>query len=235
MGWVQEVKSLKSLQDFQEETWRLASEVELGGVSRSPKNPREIILLLHGLNERGRRIYRKCLPYLPPDALILAPNGVFTIPHQKADKLSLGYAWYFFDRIQKNYLVNQDQAVALLLKLIEIKNPTNLPVTIIGFSQGGYLAPILANALPETRLVIGIGCEFMPHLVGDKINYPLEAIHGTNDQIIKSDHALKQISELALKNIKVGWHPVEDAAHEINQDIGIKIKELLEHYGKRSL
>lgn len=226
---------MKSLQDFKEENWTLRADVTVGGVSRVPQKPDEIILLLHGLAERGRRIYRKLIPYLPENALVIAPNGTFTIPRQKDDSLSLGYAWYFYDRGSKSYLVNQDAARSVLKSLVAAKNPQHLPVTIIGFSQGGYLAPLVGQDIEETKLVIGLGCEFRHNLITEKPKFPMVAIHGENDAIISPTLAQNEIRLLGERGFDIPFYSVEATAHEITKSMGLKVKDVLESYGKRSL
>lgn len=180
-------------------------------------------------------MYRKLLPYLPGDAIIIAPNGPFPLPRVKEHKIDYGYAWYFYDKFERKYLINQDLPKSWIKEIVELNNPLNLPVTIIGFSQGGYLAPMVGKVIKNTRLVIGIGCEFRHHLVDAPLDFVMEAIHGKNDETIPATDALNEIALLKNKNIKSGWHLIDETGHEITIGVGNKVKELVEAYGKRSL
>ncbi|HXH73964.1 MAG TPA: hypothetical protein VNJ08_03315, partial [Bacteriovoracaceae bacterium] len=87
---------MKNLHEIKEETWQFNSQAMMSGVIREVPDPREIFLLLHGLNERGKKIFRKLNSYLPSDALILAPNGIFPLADQNESGLRLGYTWYYY-------------------------------------------------------------------------------------------------------------------------------------------
>jgi predicted esterase len=124
--------------------------------------------------------------------------------------------------------VNQSFALSLLKELIRLENPTKLPLTIIGFSQGGYLAPMLGYELTETDRVIGIGCEFRHYFFKTHPQFKLSAFNGASDQIITAQNAMKEIAQLKDKDIHVSWHLVQNAKHEITSEMGVELKKLLE-------
>ncbi len=225
---------MKNLQERQEETWTFQSFAELKGIVRRVNYPKEVILLLHGLGERGKRIYRKLLPALPSDALVLAPNAPFPVP-RKDGKKDYGYSWYFYDKVQQEYFINQNLAKFWLRDLLQIENPKALPVTIIGFSQGGYLAPVVAQEIAETKLVIGLSCEFRHHLITRRPAFRLVALHGKNDDVVTSQLALDQIETLNRKGIPVEFQLVEETNHEISAIMTRLIQKILETHGKARL
>lgn len=229
------MKELKNLQENSEVSRKLSALLTLQTVERRPENPKSIILLLHGLDERGRRIYRKLLKYLPADSYVLAPNAPFPLPRQKSDRVDYGYSWYFYDKFQQIYHVDQTLALSLLHNLLKEINGQELPLTIIGFSQGGYLAPLLGYQEKTTRHIIGIGCEFRTRFFPHSPAFTLDAVHGEADTIIPPDMAKKEIELLKEKNITVQWHPVTGAKHEISSDMGLTVQKILEQYGERSL
>lgn len=226
---------LKNLQEIIESKWEFTSFAQLEGIVRRPESPSEVILLLHGLNERGKRIYRKLVPFLPKDALLIAPNAPFPLPRMKEHGLTYGHSWYFYDKTNRTYFINQDLSKYWLRDLLKIENPNSLPVTIIGFSQGGYLAPLAGREIPETKLVIGLACEFRSTLIHEKLPFPLAAIHGEKDEIITPKMALDEIQNLKKFNMDIGWHTIENAGHEITIEMAKKVQLVLESYGTRSL
>jgi predicted esterase len=226
---------LKNLQDLREIKWEFTSFAELSGVVRRVSAPDEVVLLLHGLGERGKRIYRKLLPYLPSNALIIAPNGPFPLPRNKEGRMDFGHSWYFYDKLEKKYFINQDLAKFWLRDLMKLENPDQLPVTIIGFSQGGYLAPLAGVEIAQTKLIIGLACEFRETLIQDKLPFPMVAIHGQKDEIITSNSALTEIQKLKKIGINVDFHLVQEAGHEITTEMGMMVQKILESYGTRSL
>ncbi len=226
---------MKTLQDYEEKRYELKALAVFDGVERAVANPEQVILLLHGLHERGLRIYRKLARYLPENALILSPNAPFPLPREKEGRTEYGFCWYFYDRESKSYFLNQSLAVSWLTEFFKSKNVSHLPLTIIGFSQGGYLAPMLGQALPSTRLVFGLGCEFRDNLVSEKITFPLIGLHGENDTIVNVSHSRADAEKLQAKNLPVSWEMIPETGHEISELMGTKIKSIMETYGKNSL
>jgi predicted esterase len=223
---------VKNLQDLEEDRWLFQSFALMDGTVRKVEHPQEIILLLHGYNERGRRIFRKLLPYLPKEALILAPNGPFPLPRPKEDRLDFGFAWYFFDRFKKTYLINQDLPKNWLREFVRQNNPDHLPLTIIGFSQGGYLAPLAGLLLPETKLVVGLGCEFRSPLLPQICPFPLVGLHGEQDEVISPASSQKEAEVLQQRGFDCEWFLIHDCKHEVNANAGLKVQAILEKYGK---
>lgn len=227
---------MKKLQETLDKNWSFTSIGQLSGVIRRPEKAREVILLLHGLNERGKRIMRKLLPALPTHALIIAPNAPFPLPRVKENRVSYGHSWYFYDKFDQQYYLNQDIAKHWLKEMLREENPEGLPLTIIGFSQGGYLAPLVGEIIPETKLIIGLACEFRTTLIKANLPFPLEAIHGKLDEIVTAESAMSEIKKLHDSlGLKIGWHLLDNTAHEISSEMAFKVKEVLEHYGNRSL
>lgn len=221
---------MKSLQDYQEVRYELKASAVFDGVERTVDKPDQVILLLHGLQERGLRIYRKLIRQLPDNALILAPNAPFPFPREKDGRTEYGFAWYLYDRATKSYYLDQKLAVSWLTELLTSKNLNHLPLTIIGFSQGGYLAPMVGHALPQTKLVIGLSCEFRENLVAKDIAVPLVGLHGENDLVVNREH-----SRAEAEKLKVRWEIIPDTAHEISERMAERVRELLEEYGKDRL
>ncbi len=199
---------------------------------RRVESPKRVILLLHGLGQRGKRIYRKLLAQLPSDALIIAPNGPYPIPRQKEGRTDFGHSWYFYDKHEKSYFISMDLSVHWLKDLVKIENTNKLPVTIIGFSQGGYMSPHVGLAIPETQLVIGLACEFRSNLIHQSPPFKLIAVHGEEDEVVSPESQKFEIESLKMKGIVVDYHLVSNSAHEITTEMASVVHSLLENYGK---
>lgn len=226
---------LKNLQESRDQVAHVVAPFPLKFAEIKPSNPRSLILLLHGLDERGLRIQRKLMKYLPEDAHVIAPNGPFPLARVKSDRVDFGYAWHFYDPFTKSYEIDQSFTRGLLKDLLEKLNPHKLPVVIIGFSQGGYIAPGIAFEVPETQLVVGIGCEFRPHFFPTLPHFKLLSVHGLDDKIIPATHAEENNQLLKARGIEVAWVPLQNTAHEINSAVGEVIRAALEKYAKPSL
>src|SRR5690606_38009369 len=181
-------------------------------------------------------IFRKLSPYLPEDAIILAPNAPFPIPRRSEMGLSYGFSWYFYDSVTGKYFLNQDMARDWLKELLKIYNPHHLPLTIIGFSQGGYLAPLVGLDHPTTNFVMGLGCEFRSTLIKEQLHFPLVGLHGKDDDIVSAESSLKNFDMIKHLALKSHWEELPGTKHEINQVMGQRVSTILESfYAKRSL
>ncbi len=226
------VRFLKILHESSEESWCFTSRAEFKGMVRRVESPKRVILLLHGLGQRGKRIYRKLLAHLPSDALIIAPNGPFPIPRQKEGKTDFGHSWYFYDKHEGSYFISMDLSIHWLRDLLKIENPLRLPVTIIGFSQGGYMSPHVGMAIPETQLVIGLACEFRSNFIHQMPSFKLIAVHGELDEIVAPSAQKSEIDSLKMIGIEIDYHLIPNTGHEITTEMAKMVNSLLEAYGK---
>lgn len=226
---------MKNLQESKEESWNLTGNWQLQTIECKPENPKSLTLLLHGYDERGLRIFRKLRRFLPTDSYIIAPNAPFPLPRVKSNRVDFGYGWYFYNPFTKNYHVDQTLALSLLKDLLKKANPDNLPVNIIGFSQGGYLAPLVGYAEKNAKHVIGIGCEFRTRFFTRPLPFTLDAIHGSADPIISPEHALVEITALKEQGFDIPWHLIPELKHELTTEVGLTITKILEQYGEGSL
>jgi phospholipase/carboxylesterase len=222
---------LKNLQEKAEESWQFSAKTSQTGILNTGKNPKEAFLLLHGLSERGRRIYRKLYSALPEGCIVMAPNAPFPMPRVKEDKMYMGHAWYIYDGIQQKYVIDKTWAINCLKEIVKISNPNKLPLTIIGFSQGGYLGWEAGLQIPETKLMIGLGCEFRAGLFKTTPAFPLVAIHGSDDPVIRVEKAHAEVLALRDKDIHCDWHQIEGTTHEISTGVVNQVKEVLKQYG----
>lgn len=226
---------MKILQE-NEQRIEIKSLVQMDLTSYIPENPKSIILLLHGLSEKGKRIYRKLLPFLPQDAIILAPNAPFPIQRESAFGLSYGFSWYFYDAKNRQYFLDQKMSRSALDEILKIYNPDTLPLTIIGFSQGGYLAPLVGMDQTATKLVIGLGCEFRDTLIQSKLHFPLVGIHGADDNIISPESSLESFNKIKHLSPDAEWLSLPDTKHEVSAIMGQKVSDILEKFhAERSL
>ncbi len=149
--------------------------------------------------------------------------------------MDYGHSWYFYDKLEKRYFTTQDLAKYWLRDLIHLENPAKLPVTIIGFSQGGYLAPLVGLEIPETRLVVGLACEFRSNLLTALPCFPLVAVHGDADGVVSAEASRRELALLEERGLDVAFHPIPGTGHEISSPMARTIKEILEGYATRNL
>jgi predicted esterase len=82
---------------------------------------------------------------------------------------------------------------------------------------------------------VGLACEFRTTLIHGKPLFPMVAVHGDQDQIIKLSMAQNEITKLKDIGIEVDLHIIPEVGHEITTSMGKTVETILERYGKRSL
>lgn len=203
------------------------------------KNPKDfsgdhIYILLHGYSETGFKIYKrlghKLANHFGEKALILAPNGLYPLPkafplgkRPVGEDLLMGYAWYFFDQTTNEFLIDYQIPMNSLKNFIADQNPNNLPVTIIGYSQGGYLAPFVGMGYENTHEVIGINCSFREDLMKEIPSFPLSLFQGAEDKIIETDLAKERFDQLKKRGSKGTYKSIKNEDHKLSPHISDEV------------
>lgn len=182
-------------------------------------DPQELILLLHGYAQNGNKILRELEPIFPKNALVLAPNGLFPMPYKTEKGFKVSYSWYFYDSLKEDYFITPDLSVEFLKKGIEQLGLSALPKRIIGFSQGGYLAPFAALALKNITQVVGIGCEYLTAELPASLPFRVDAIHGEQDDVVPFELGKTSHAELCRKAGFGEFHSVPQSGHKIDESI----------------
>lgn len=198
------------------------------------ESPEEVIILLHGFAESGERIFSKLEPVLPTRALVLAPNAVFPMAHKNAaGEYKMVHAWYFYDPGSKQYVIDMRVALDYLATGLKTLGLAHLPKRIIGFSQGGYLAPFAALRLGNVRQVVGVACEYLVEELfselkaGEQAPFRIDGVHGALDEIVQLEESRLSHAELAHQGIEGEFVVLEKSAHRFDPAIAEAVKTLL--------
>lgn len=191
----------------------------------SPK-PTQTFILLHGFYENAPIIKEKLLSLIPKDANVLIPNGCFPLPKRRANGWELFFSWYFFDEVSQNFYVEYDFPAGVLEKLVNQLGLGELPITIIGYSQGGYLSPFLAERLPTCEKVIGLGCSYKFDMLKDSSHFKIDGIHGDADDKVDPINAQNCFDKLDSK-IKGQFSMLPDVGHALDEEFLDEIKKIL--------
>jgi predicted esterase len=204
---------------------------------RRPENPKGLVLLMHGYGQTGAYIFDKLEKYIPREFAVLAPNAPFPMylwdatfpsPGWRDRKVRMGYTWYFYDSKTGEYLtIGMEPSLESLTAGMRHLNLVGLPTVVIGFSQGGYVAPFIAQKVETTKQVIGIGCEFLAADLEGGVPYRTDAIFGDSDKIASLEAGRKSHEDFLKKTGKPGdFHVIQGLDHEITAAVGEKIKEI---------
>lgn len=176
-----------------------------------------VFILNHGFMSNNERMWRRFIHRLPPEANVLAANGPYPIPQKDGEGWKVGYSWFFYDNTTNRYLIDYSICKDFIKNLCQQLGFVDNPKTIIGFSQGGYAAPHMAESLSRVDHVIGIGCRFNIQNPQWPDNLVIEAVHGQEDDVVewpgaeKSFLALPKSHQGRIKSFKgVAHKPSEE-------------------------
>lgn len=180
-------------------------------------NAKRIYVFLHGFSQTGEFLFKKLKDLVPEDAIIISPNGPFLVPELKNGDYIDRYSWYFYDSKKDNFYINYLPAAQYLNKIIENFNPNNLPVVLIGYSQGGYLAPKVAELCPNVEAVIGLACKFRTSRFEYKSNVTYHQIHAVNDEVIIYKFTKEEFDELNKLGNRGKFLTLEHSKHHLDE------------------
>ncbi len=198
------------------------ADIETAGDSRSKK----LFLLLHGYGESGHKMLKRLRPYLPSDAYLLAPNGVYPLPARTEEGYQMGFAWYFFDPVSLKYFIDYDLPASFLKSLVEELGLQNKEITIIGYSQGGYLAPFAGEKLEQCKQVISVNANYKYEMYNYPIPFKFYGLNGMKDEIVDPHNAQKSFEKLLEKGVSGKFFGFPEDGHRFSRPFLEKIKEL---------
>jgi predicted esterase len=187
---------------------------------------KKLLILLHGYQQTAEKIYSKVKSALPKDLAILVANGIYPLPERKEGHYEVGYAWYLYDNFADEYLFDQKPAASLMKSLIENLGFKNSPKILVGYSQGGYFAPFLAQELENVTRLIGVSCHFLVDEI-KKPTYKIDALHGENDEVVNPKES-REAHEQLIKNGAVGsFQMVSGEGHKITPNLVSHLEKML--------
>lgn len=189
-------------------------------------NKKSLLLLLHGYQQTGVWIYKR-LRKLFPDYEIYSPNALFPLPHRLENSWLMTYGWYFFDPDTKEYIVDMQPAVDYLKAFLEPHLAGVEDIRIIGFSQGGYIAPVLAKELSQVKQVIGVGCRYRTELLTGQLGFRIDAIHGVEDQIVEHDRAQECHAQIISQGNTGEFLSMPSVGHELNPAVAEQVRAMM--------
>lgn len=192
-------------------------------------NATKIGIVLHGYAQNSSIIMDSLQEVLKDeDYNWFVPNGVFPMPKQVAKEVKYRFAWYFYDSIQEKYFIDFTYPTFILSKFLEMNNPTGLPVTIIGYSQGGYLAPFLAQAVSQTKTVISINANYRYDMLEEnKFDFNLWALHGDKDEVVDYNRSKNSYNHIKDKLNGGNFITINDGKHMIDDKYILELKKLI--------
>jgi predicted esterase len=200
-------------------------------VTHSVEKPSRLYILLHGFSQSGEKIYSRAehaILQAKEGTFILAPNGPYPMAHASDDGWKVGFSWYFHDPAKDDYFIDMENSISLLNGMIDEFSLRGVPATVIGFSQGGYLAPLFAEKCPQVDHVIGIGCEFLKdEIKPGKPAFRLDQIHGEEDDIVTPQNSKNSHEALVARGAEGKFVLVPGEGHGMSLAILAALKTLI--------
>ena len=187
----------------------------------------KLYLLLHGYAESGTHLFNNLVDLLPGDATILAPNGTQPIPKKNQDHWSLNFAWYFYDNVSGKYFIDYKIPALYIKNLLQALGLEETPVTLIGYSQGGYLAPFAALELQQVEKVVGLCCSYKHEMLPQKLPFPIYGLHGEDDLLVDPQNASNCHQQLILKGNEGQFQLIPNQGHRLTPQFLKHLKQYL--------
>lgn len=189
---------------------------------------KETVVLLHGYAERAERILRLLADAVPKSANILVPNAPFPVPIQREAGWKEAYSWYFYDPSTRSMVVSPETAIQAMKYLIHQRLGATVPLRLVGFSQGGYFAPLLAQALPQVRQAICIAAQFPARYYPERPGmFRLDAINGALDEVCPLETSKAEFSALTSRGWSGEFVSLPETAHRIDDAVRAQVARLL--------
>lgn len=206
-------------------------------VYREVPDAQELILILHGYSLSGEIMMNKLEPLCPESSAVLAPNAPFPIPERKAaGGYRIGFSWYFYDPTTDEYYIDMKVALEFLEVMVQKLGLSHLPKRVIGFSQGGYLAPFAALQLGNVRQIVGIASEYLPQEIDEvlrssgrswKLPFRVDAVHGEQDDVVSPVNARKAHQEMLACGARGEFVGLEGEGHRLSPGVLKAVSEML--------
>lgn len=203
-------------------------------VHRPTTAPRAIALFLHGYTDHGASFFRRLFPNGWPhelrDIAWIAPNGPFPVPVKTPIGWREAYSWYFYDMEAEKMVIPPDTSLSAIEAILDLHFPEGhslIPKLIVGFSQGGFLAPMLARRLPHTKELVTVGTGYRPEYYHALPPLTVTAVHGTTDEVFPSEDAIKAHQSILELGHRGQFHTIANTGHIATEAMGTVIQQQL--------
>lgn len=207
-------------------TMEIPMKIQLHG---NEKNPKRVYLLLHGFSLTGKFMLDFFKSIAHEDDLIISPNAPFPSPVRSKGEFLEGYSWFFYDVKKDQFFIEYDTAAKAVVDGVEKYIPKNSEVIIVGYSQGGYLSPFVANKLAQTKAIICVASSSRVELLENKLNFEIYTINGSLDTIVDFEKAIKRMEELVSRGTKGQSYIIENN-HRLDPEYLRTVKNILKEH-----
>ncbi|MFG1499134.1 acyl-CoA thioester hydrolase/BAAT C-terminal domain-containing protein [Halobacteriovorax sp. XZX-3] len=184
-------------------------------------NPKaqKTLLVLHGFAQNNEQIKENIVDKFSSEIIqnfrILIPNGIFPIPKIRPKEITYRYSWYFYDHTRQKYYIDMSTPIQALGNYLKANAIDFKDVIIIGYSQGGYLAPIMASYLPGINASIAINANTRVDKLGENLSFNHLSVHNEGDPVVEFQNSHNSFIELKKKISNAQYVSFKINSHEI--------------------
>jgi len=187
-----------------------------------------LVVLLHGYQDHAQSMLKR-MGWLDAELPFqwLAINAPFPVPVWNAEGFKEAYSWYFRDTSRNLVVVAPQTTASKVAALFEDLNLGQRQKVFFGFSQGGYLAPFVAQQTSAVRGIIGVGCGYTPEGYKDLPATKVFAVHGLNDERIALQQAKEEHQTLMQNGFTGSFHEIPGLTHKLDPMIDALVRDLI--------
>ncbi len=191
---------------------------------RAVSSPKVLVMFLHGYSDHGgsflKRLYPDGWSSAFSEAAVLVPNGPFPVPVKSEAGWREAYSWYFYREEEQRMVISPDTAILECQQLIAKFSYENTPKILVGFSQGGYLAPQLAPTIKNVQKIIGVATGYREDYYPPPSNFDLSAIHGSDDEVFPVAQARVAHGKILDKGFRGEFVEIPNLKHVATKQLG---------------
>lgn len=193
-------------------------EIPITYVNFNVGQDKPLLIFLHGFADSASAFLRRAYPQPSDKYEILAINGPFPVPQKKDGIWKHAFGWYFSDFLTNTTFIHPKVAVKAVNDLLTNLNLNERKKMLIGFSQGGFFIPHLLPTLKNVEHVVSIGAAYRAEDYPSVLNVTVDALHGTNDDIISLASAAASFQTLKVRNPIGEFKAFTEMGHTMNSE-----------------
>ena len=175
-----------------------------------------LVVALHGLGSSAELFARIVLPSIPDGASMLIPQAPLPFQSRTATDMRQGNGWYVYTGESEPFLSTMRRAEDWLLRVLDATLADYAldakRVSLLGFSQGGYLAAYMGlRHAPRFRRLVVASARIKHEVLADDARRAAESglrvlqVHGADDADVAPDASRDSAAALAAVGLAVDF------------------------------
>jgi phospholipase/carboxylesterase len=173
--------------------------------------PQGVIIALHGWGANAEDLAELAPILNLPNYLMLFPQAPFDHPNVYGGRM-----WYDFQNSNSHQLQeSRSQLKDYINSILGSESLLNLPVFLLGFSQGGAMTLDVGLEIKKLAGLISLSGYLHPDISQNVLETPILIIHGVQDAVVPIIAAQSAKNTLSKLGAKVSYNEFQ-MGHEIN-------------------